>query len=248
MTSPPCEYRKHRTPVQGRAGRAGAARATSCMGPPIAAGDGEDMVTAPRKDRRGPTWPEACRRFAGSAGTVVRLLARHRLGWPRAHVGERLAFEDGTTSRVFRETVLEAPTPEPVLLVVQFRLRLLGRRRLPHRLFRAESIANTPLFAGFPGFRSKLWLCDDDTGIYRGIYEWDGADRATVYARTLSMLLRLVSEPGTVRYRVVPGTRRDGYTARPGSVTRGLASDPADTWGRLRSEPADAGARSGPAP
>jgi hypothetical protein len=148
-------------------------------------------------------------------------------------VGDRLRFEDGTTSRVFRETVLDAPTPEPALLVVQFRLRLLGRARLTHRLFRAESIANTPLFAGFAGFRSKLWLCDAETGTYRGIYEWDGADRASAYAETLARLLRLVSEPGTVKYRVVARTRRDEYLARRGSVTATLTSDPADTWWRL---------------
>jgi hypothetical protein len=110
------------------------------------------------------TWPEACHRFAGSAVGVVRLLARHQLRWPRADVGVMHGFQDGAASRVFRETVLEAPVREPVVLVVRFRLRLLGHARLSHRVFRAESIAHTPLFAGFPVFRSKLWLCDEATG------------------------------------------------------------------------------------
>jgi hypothetical protein len=207
----------------------------------IQRGAGEMSIaetTARRRGRTGPGWPEACHRFARSSAALAGLLARHRLSWPRARVGERLRFEDGTTSRVFRETVLEAPTPEPALLIVQFRLRLLGRAPLPHRLFRAESIANTPLFAGFAGFRSKLWLCDADTGTYRGIYEWDGADRATIYAETLTMLLRLVSEPGTVRYRIVARTRRDEYLAHPASVTGAVTSDRADTWWRLRNDPA----------
>jgi hypothetical protein len=182
--------------------------------------------------RTAPSWPEAGHRFAGSAVEVVRLLARHQLRWPRAHVGDRLQFQDGTTSRVFRETILEVPAREPALLVVQFRLRVLGRARLPHRLFRAESIANTPLFAGFPGFRSKLWLCDDATGTYRGIYEWDGADRATAYAETLSMLLRPVCAPGSVMYQVVAGTRRDEYLTHPESVPRSGATD---RWWQLRS-------------
>ena len=190
------------------------------------------MVTPDREDR--PTGPEACRRFAGSAVTVVGLLARHQLRWPRANVGEMLRFEDGTASRVFRETVLDAPTGEPVVLVVQFRLSLLGRARLPHRMFRAESVANTPLFTGFPGFRSKLWLCDDATGTYRGIYEWDGTERAITYAESLTMLLRPVSEPGTVKYRVLGSARRDEYLAHPESVTGTLPSSPAETWWRLR--------------
>lgn len=195
------------------------------------------MTTAGRSGGIEPTWPQACRRFAGSVVAVVGLLARRQLIQPRTHVGDRLRFEDGTTSRVFRETLLEASTPEPTLLVVQFRLRMLGRSPVAHRLFRAESIANTPLFAGFPGFRSKLWLCDDETGTYRGIYKWDGADRATAYTKTLRMLLRLVSEPGTVKYRVVASTRRDDYLTHPEPVANTLASDPADTWWRLRNGP-----------
>lgn len=105
--------------------------------------------------------------------------------------------------------MLGEATREPALLVVRFRLRLLGRRHLPNRLSQAESIANTPLFAGFPGFRSELWLCDETTRVYRGIYEWDGADRALSYAETLSTLLRLVSVPRRAQYRVVAGVRRD---------------------------------------
>jgi hypothetical protein len=174
------------------------------------------------------------RAFAGSALRVARLLTDRKLEWPRDRVGERLRFEDGTTSTVFRETVLSEVTREPALLVVQFRLHLLGRRPLPHKLFRAESIANTPLFAGFPGFRSKLWLCDDATGLYRGIYEWDGADRAASYAETLSALLRLVSVPGTVRYRLVAGIRRDDFLREPRSVTSSRPAGPTETWWRLQ--------------
>jgi hypothetical protein len=180
------------------------------------------------------------RAFAGSALTVARLLARGKFVWPRDRVGERLRCEDGTTSSVFRETVLREVSHEPALLVVQFRLRLLGRRRLPHELFRAESIANTPLFAGFPGFRSKLWLCDDATGTYRGIYEWDRAERAVFYAETLSKLLRLVSVAGTVKYRVVAGTRREDFLRNPRSVTARAVPDASDTWWRLQDRTASA--------
>jgi hypothetical protein len=174
------------------------------------------------------------RAFAGSALRVPRLLTDRKLEQPRDRIGERLRFEDGTTSTVFRETVLREAAHEPALLVVQFRLRLLGRSPLPHRLFRAESIANTPLFAGFPGFRSKLWLRDDSTGVYRGIYEWDGADQAAFYADTLRTLLRLVSVPGTVRYRVVAGIRRDDFLRDPSSVTSSRPAGPTEAWWRLQ--------------
>ena len=62
-------------------------------------------------------------------------------------------------------------TLDPCVLVVEFRLRAV--RGLGHAAFRRESLLNTPLFAGFPGFVSKLWLADDERCRYRGFYEWD---------------------------------------------------------------------------
>jgi hypothetical protein len=38
-----------------------------------------------------------------------------------------------------------------------------------HTGFRWESLFNTPLFVGFPGFVSKLWLAHDEHDVYRGI-------------------------------------------------------------------------------
>ena len=35
------------------------------------------------------------------------------------------------------------------------------------------SLLNTPFFVGFPGFVSKLWLANDEHGVYRGLYRWD---------------------------------------------------------------------------
>lgn len=98
-----------------------------------------------------------------------------------------------------------------------------------HGLFRRECVLHTPLFAGFPGFRSKLWLSDTTTGIYRGMYQWDGPDRAVTYAETLARLLRPVCVPGSVRYRVVPGVVRDDFLRDPdaaGAVGRGTE----DAW------------------
>src|SRR5216110_1305570 len=81
-------------------------------------------------------------------------------------------------------------------LRVTFRLRAV--RGWGHAVFRAESLLNTPLFAGFPGFVSKLWLADDDLGRYRGLYEWDDPLLAENYARALWRVLALVSVPGSI--------------------------------------------------
>ena len=83
---------------------------------------------------------------------------------PPAHaVGTRLGFAGGTTSWVYRETVVDrSPATDPCVLVVEFRLR--GVRGRAHALFRAESWLNGPLFAGFPGLLTKWWVAADENG------------------------------------------------------------------------------------
>jgi hypothetical protein len=168
--------------------------------------------------------------FARCVAGWARLVARRELSSPKRFVGTRLRFADGTSSLVFRETARAgAPTPEPVLLVIQFRLAFLGSNRLLHAAFRRECVLHTPLFAGFPGFRSKLWADDVDTGVYRGIYEWQGAGAANHYAQRMVGLLAPFSTPGTARYRVVERVRRDDVLRDPGLAPGGDA----DAWCRL---------------
>ena len=146
--------------------------------------------------------------------STARLLSRHRLHLPTGHVGMRLRFADGTSAPVYRETVADrGATRDPCVLAVEFRLRAV--RGIGHTLFRWESLFNTPLFAGFPGFVSKLWLAHDQRGRYRGLYEWDGAERAAAYARALWWVLALVSKRGSVHYAVLPGLDRDLVLADP---------------------------------
>jgi hypothetical protein len=145
------------------------------------------------------------------------LLWRHRIHLPSDRVGMRLRFADRSSTYVFRETVAERDvTADPCVLVVEFRLRAVHGRG--HAVFRQESLLNTPLFAGFPGFVSKLWVADAERGRYRGLYEWDGAARAENYARVLWRVLALASVPGSIHYVVLPGLRRDALLVSPQMV------------------------------
>ena len=171
----------------------------------------------------------ALRAVAACAVRTGRLLWHRRIHLPTGDVGMRLRFADGTSARVYRETVIErGVTKDPCVLVVAFRLRAVRGRG--HVAFRWESLFNTPLFAGFPGLVSKLWLADDEQGRYRGLYEWDGPRRAVSYARALWRVLALVSAPGSIHYIVLPGLRRDELLARPQVVASAAADSPA--WWR----------------
>jgi len=175
-------------------------------------------------------YPAAVRALAGCFAATASLLWQRRLPLPTQRVGMRLHFADGTSARVYRETVVDrGATADPCVLVVEFRLRAVRGRG--HAAFRRESLLNTPLFAGFPGLVSKLWLADDERGRYRGLYEWDGSRLADDYARALWRVLALVSVRGSIHYVVLPELRRDALLTRPRVLDETPAD--ADAWWRL---------------
>jgi hypothetical protein len=196
------------------------------MGAPIRALDSRSVVP----EQPPLAYPAAVRALAHCITQTARLAWQRRMHLPSQRRGMRLGFADGTSARVFRETVVDrGPPVNPCVLVVEFRLRAVRGRG--HAVFRRESLLNTPLFAGFPGFVSKLWLADDERGRYRGLYEWDEPKLAENYARALWRVLALVSMRGSIHYVVLPGLHRDTLLARP-RVLDGAAAD-ATAWWRL---------------
>lgn len=179
---------------------------------------------------------------ARSMTVALQLLLRHRVHLSHGRLGLRVRFADGSSSTVYRETVVSRPPPvQPCVLVVRFRLRLVGG--FGHRLFRAESLLNTPLFIGFPGFVSKLWLAHDENRTYRGLYQWDGPADARAYARSLWRILALVSEPGSIGYRVLPGLERDDLLGRSNDPITAARPEPAGWWRPVGTVSAGRGAR-----
>jgi hypothetical protein len=166
-------------------------------------------MTAAAKPRPG----DVVAAVARSVARTARLLLQGRLTTPRTLAGTVLRDADGGGSTVFRETRAAGRGTDTVLLVVAFRLRWVGSSRWAHAVFRTSCVVNTPLFAGFPGFVSKLWLTDRSSGVYRGLYEWAGASAADAYAQRLGQVLRLVTVPGSVSYAVLEGVGRADVVA-----------------------------------
>ncbi len=192
------------------------------------------MTSFPRPLQAQPPLPRraAWRAVLRCVVTTAGMLRRREVHQPVERVGLELHFADGTTGRVYRETAVDASPLDPCVLVVSFRLRLV--RGPAHPAFRIESLLNTPLFVGFPGFVSKLWLSHDERDLYRGLYEWDDPSLAESYARSLWRVLELVSEPGSIDYRVLPGVRRDAALADPDLLDGYAAADTVGgSWWRL---------------
>ena len=160
-------------------------------------------------------YPAALRALARCSASTARLLRQHRLRLPARWVGTHLHFADGTSARVYRETVADrGATLDPCVLVVEFRLRAvrgLGARRLP-----PGEPAQHPAVRRLPRVRARScgWPTTNaaatgacTSGTTRGLAE--------NYARALWRVLALVSVPGSIHYVVLPGLRRDAVLDKP---------------------------------
>lgn len=140
-------------------------------------------------------------------------------------IGTEYRIDRGGTYRIFRETRSQDGTVAPCsVLVVGFRLRVIGSNPAMHWLFQRVCLMTTPFWSGFRGFRVKLWMVDPETKNYLGIYEWAGDANALNYVETLVRVLRPISTRNSVWYELYPEQELDSYLLP--RKARGLKASP----------------------
>lgn len=146
---------------------------------------------------------------------------------------------DGRSFIVFRESTRDNDAAlGQVTLAVWFHLRgIPAGSRVRRFLFERLCLANTLLFAGFDGYEVKLWMVDPERADYAGLYAWRSAEEADVYARYITDVLRPLSRPASVGYRVLADTALEEYLDGPETGGGGHVKAP---WG--------GGEASGPTP
>jgi hypothetical protein len=143
------------------------------------------------------------------------LLRQGRLHLGYKRIGAAVRLPNGQEFVVFRESSCDGEAgPAPVTLAVWFHLRGVPERsRLRRYLFERACLVNTILFAGFAGYRVKLWMVDPQTADYAGLYSWRSAEEAEEYARYIVRILSPLSRSGTVGYQVLRNTPFEVYLA-----------------------------------
>lgn len=122
------------------------------------------------------------------------LLFCGRFRFPKARLGETVTIEDGRTFRVFKHVVRK----ESGLRAVEGVFRVWFHSRTSKKFTMFYTNLMMPFFLGMRGFRSKLWLVNDASGDFGGIYEWDTVEDAGRYATSFAMRLsKLRSVPGS---------------------------------------------------
>ena len=150
-----------------------------------------------------PSCRHVARLAATSIALYISLVAAGALQLRRDRIEQSFVVDQRGRYQLFRETTSHIESPdERVVLVVGFRLRVLGANPILHRLFQRLCILTTPFGSGFRGFRTKLWLVDPATKNYLGIYKWAGVANAQVYVDALVRVLRPLSTPASVWYEI----------------------------------------------
>lgn len=130
-------------------------------------------------------------------------LLRGRYHFPKDRIGEIIEYE-GQKFTIFRQMILDPGAKErgdpQAIFQVRFRIANMSPQR--NKIFSRFTI---PFFSGLPGFRTKLWLLDEQTGDNMGIYEWDTPEDAAFYSQSFAMrFMTNRSVPGTAKFEIIP--------------------------------------------
>jgi hypothetical protein len=119
----------------------------------------------------------------------------------------------GDRLEAFRKVVLESTSSRPIRAGAVFQVRFRFKN-LSAAANRWLSLVPIPLIVAQPGFRSKTWLLDQESGAFVGRYEFDTVDEAEAYWDSLPMRL--------MRRRAVPGSLRHSITETRATVASQL--------------------------
>lgn len=113
--------------------------------------------------------------------------------YPPARLHQTITMADGNAYRVFREVILRDNPPQEAGGV----FRVWFYSVTPPRVTIWMSQLTKLFFFGMPGFRGKMWLLNDATGEFGGIYQFDTVEDARAYAESFAMKLsKRRSRPG----------------------------------------------------
>jgi hypothetical protein len=152
-----------------------------------------------------------------SVSRFALLAAQRQLHLRKDRLGAAAHDEGGLVYELRRETCAAAPESEGgAALFIWFQLKGV-RPDTPRRnaFFWRINYATTPFFSGHPGYRFKLWTQGRDNPRYLGIYEFASPSTADVAGDYLTTILRFLSVPGSVAYRVQPTNSASRYLLPP---------------------------------
>jgi hypothetical protein len=138
-------------------------------------------------------------------------MLRGRIHFSQKYRGKAIRMDDGQQFTVFRHMVFDKSANHsetiPTVFIVRFTFAALSQQAN-----RTASLIPIPLIAGFPGFREKIWMVNEQTGSWQGVYQWESEQAADAYQH--SFVLSIMNKraiPESLSYTILPKTRLSEY-------------------------------------
>ena len=136
---------------------------------------------------------------------------RGRIHFSKEYLGKTLRMDDGQTFTIFRHVTLDFnknnSEDTPAVFIVRFKFA-----KLSQQANRITSLIPIPLIAGFPGFRDKVWMVNEETGYWQGVYQWESEKAIEDYQQSFVLGImnkRAIQE--SLSYTILPNTRLSEY-------------------------------------
>jgi len=125
---------------------------------------------------------------------------RGRFHFPKERIGEVIEYE-GEKFTIFRQMLVDTEDSAEPRAVFKARFHVENMSPERNKVFSRFTI---PFFSGLPGFRSKLWLLNEETGDNMGIYEWATPEDAAFYSQSFAMhFMTGRSTPGSTKFEII---------------------------------------------
>lgn len=136
---------------------------------------------------------------------------RGRIHLSKEYRGKMLRMDDKQTFTIFRHVTLDFNTSDseetPAVFIVRFKFA-----KLSQKANRITSLIPIPLIVGFPGFRDKIWMVNEQNGYWQGVYQWESEKAVEDYQQSFVLgIMNRRSIQESLSYTILPNTRLSEY-------------------------------------
>ena len=136
---------------------------------------------------------------------------RGRIHLPKEYSGKTLRMDDGHTFTIFRHVKLDGSKHDseatPTVFIVRFTFA-----KLSQKANKLMSLIPIPLIVGFPGFREKIWMVNEETGYWQGVYQWESEQAVKEYQQSFVLgIMNKRSIHASLSYTILPDTYLSEY-------------------------------------
>lgn len=136
---------------------------------------------------------------------------RGRIHFSKEDIGKTLRMDDGQRFTIFRHVTLDGSTSNSAEILAVFIVRFKFAK-LSQQANKIASLIPIPLIVGFPGFRDKIWMVNEETGDWQGVYQWESEKVVEDYQQSFVLgIMNRRAIQASLSSTILPNTRLSEY-------------------------------------